>query len=94
MISGLRDHALALACVRSGVPTVHGRGLDQLPREVTAKFESSLVSQLEPDELLRALQATISAFIGEIQSSDQELAEILEKTVKSLGNLPVLSSET
>ena len=53
MISGLRDHALALACVRSGVPTVHGRGLDQLPREVTAKFESSLVRQLEPDELLR-----------------------------------------
>src|SRR4051812_15449287 len=31
MISGVRDHALTLACIRHGLPAVHGRGLDQLP---------------------------------------------------------------
>ncbi|HEY1896542.1 MAG TPA: hypothetical protein VGG62_09740, partial [Terracidiphilus sp.] len=38
MISGVRDHALALACIRHGLPAVHGRGIDQLPMEVTARF--------------------------------------------------------
>ena len=32
MISGVRDHALALACVRHGLPAVHGRGMDLLPQ--------------------------------------------------------------
>ena len=31
MISGVRDHVLALACLRHGVPAVQGRGMDRLP---------------------------------------------------------------
>src|SRR5579872_759985 len=51
MISGVRDHALALACIRHGLPAVHGRGFDQLPPEVAAKFEESLVLRLDATAL-------------------------------------------
>src|ERR1700676_5187663 len=37
MISGIRDNALALACIRHGLPAVHGRGVDLLPKEVAAQ---------------------------------------------------------
>ena len=43
MISGIRDNALALACIRHSLPAVHGRGLGFLPSEVAAQFEDSLV---------------------------------------------------
>src|SRR5258705_309489 len=48
MISGIRDNALALACIRHGLPAVYGRGVDLLPTEVVAQFEGALVRQLDP----------------------------------------------
>src|ERR1700689_3830268 len=48
MISGIRDNALALACIRHGLPAVHGRGIDLLPTEVAAQFEGALVGQVSP----------------------------------------------
>jgi len=41
MISGIRDHVLALACLRHGLSPAHGRGIDQLPRQVTAQLENT-----------------------------------------------------
>src|SRR5712671_5214644 len=46
MISGTRDHALALACLRMGLPVSHGRGMDELPGEVVQKFKEGLVRRL------------------------------------------------
>ena len=36
MVSAMRDQVLALVCLRHGVPTVEGRGIDRLPPEATA----------------------------------------------------------
>jgi hypothetical protein len=33
-VSGVRDHALSLACRRRGLPAYHGRGFDLLPEKV------------------------------------------------------------
>jgi hypothetical protein len=85
MISGVRDQALALACIRHGLPAVHGRGMDQLPRGVTAPLESALVRQLDAAELGRALRAAIHGLLGEIRSVDEELAGRLELTLTRLG---------
>lgn len=41
MVSGVRDHTLALACVRNGLPAVHGRGMDSLPDDLKAQFEAT-----------------------------------------------------
>ena len=54
MISGMRDHVLALACLRHELPTVHGREFDALPSEAAAIIERSLVSSLQVHELKRA----------------------------------------
>jgi hypothetical protein len=78
MISGVRDHALALACTRHGLPAVHGRGLDKLPADVAQKFAGSLVRQLDSSELLRAFRVAIQGLLSEIRNVDEELAERLQ----------------
>jgi hypothetical protein len=78
MISGIRDSALALACIRHGLPAVHGRGMDLLPKEVTAQFESSLVRQLDAAELSRCFRVVIQGLLSEIRRLDEELAGRLQ----------------
>ncbi len=84
MISGVRDQALALACIRYGLPAVHGKGVDRLPHEVTAPFEDALVRRLEGPEMSRAFRAAIRGLLTEIRESDVELAERLQCTMEGL----------
>jgi hypothetical protein len=84
MVSGIRDNALALACVRHGLAAVHGRGIDQLPATVTAPFEDSLIRQMEPGELLRAFRVAIKVLLGEIRAADAELAQRLQPALTHL----------
>jgi len=88
MISGMRDHALALACIRHGLPATHGRGIDQLPDGVTAQLERSLVRQLDVVELWRAFRVVTDALLNEIQSADSELAGRLQGALTHLTESP------
>lgn len=88
MISGVRDNALALACIRHGLPSAYGRGIDQLPSEVTAQFEGSLVQKLEPAELSRTLQVAVCGLLSEIRSVDEQLASRLQETLTGLTETP------
>jgi len=88
MISGLRDQALALACLRYGLPTVHGRGMDLLPAEAVAPFEASLVRQLDDVELSRAFREITCALVGEIRAVDAALAARLQDTLMQLAAWP------
>jgi len=69
MISAVRDYVLALACLRHGVPTAEGRGMDQLPSTVTRPFRGALVGRLEPEELTRAFGVAIQCLIGEVRQT-------------------------
>jgi len=89
MISGVRDHALALACIRHGLSSIHGRGIDLLPSEVTAPFQDSLVRQLDTDELSRALRVVMYGLAHEISSVDKELAERLQEVLMALSEFPL-----
>jgi hypothetical protein len=84
MISGIRDHTLALACIRHGLPAVHGRGIDRLPASVTAQLEGSLVRELNVVELNRAFRVVMTGLLSEIRSADSELAERLQDTLTHL----------
>lgn len=64
-ISGVRDYALALACLRHTLPSRNGRGYDDLPADVRASFAEALARSLEPDELLRALGVAIAGLLDE-----------------------------
>jgi hypothetical protein len=84
MVSGIRDNALALACIRYGLPAVHGRGIDGLPTEVAAQFEGALVRQVSTAELCRAFQVAVERFRVEVQVADEKLGERLQETLASL----------
>jgi predicted nucleotidyltransferase len=84
MISGVRDHALALACLRHNLPAVQGRGLDRLPGELKKRFEPALVRTLESNELRRALAAGIEELLTEIRHADHDLGGRLEAPLTQL----------
>jgi hypothetical protein len=88
MISGIRDHALALACIRHGLSAAHGRGIDQLPSGVTAQLEGSLVRQLDITELVRAFRVVTDGLLSEIRSADAELARRLQDALTHLTESP------
>jgi hypothetical protein len=88
MISGVRDHALVLACIRHGVETAHGRGFDELPAGARAPFEGALVRHLELQELLRAFRAAMETFLTEIRLADTVLAGRLQEPLAHCVRLP------
>lgn len=84
MISGMRDQALALACLQQGLPTAHGRGMDLLPAEVIDLFEGSLVRQLDGHELARAFRVITAGLLTLIHNSNAELAARLREVILAL----------
>jgi hypothetical protein len=85
-ISGTRDYALHLACLRRNLSTSHGRSFDELPSEIRDVFSGALVAKLTRDELLRALGCVIAGLLYEIDGF-QELAnkvkpQLLELTTE------------
>jgi hypothetical protein len=78
MISGVRDHVLALACRRQGLPAAQGRGMDLLAPETRKPLEAALVRSLEPEELRRAFRVAIEGLLGEVKEVDAALAKRIE----------------
>ena len=82
-ISGVRDYALSLACLRRSLPAIQGRGFDALPPDISDQFRLALVTSLERDELLRALGCAIEGLLGEMEEV-QELAAKVEPQLRHL----------
>jgi hypothetical protein len=83
-ISGVRDHVLALACLRLGFTASYAKGADQLPPWLTAPLEATLVRSLEEAELRRALTAAAAALTAELDRSDPALAGRLRPMLAAL----------
>lgn len=86
MISGVRDHVLALTCLRHGVPAVQGRGMDSLPPEITAPLAGALVCSLDIAELRRAFGVISQALLVEVERVDVGLADRLASPVRELAS--------
>jgi hypothetical protein len=84
MISGVRDHVLALQCLRYGVPTAQGRGIDWVPDEVTAPMVETLVASLELGELRRAFRAVVEHLLAEAGLVEPDLATRLHAPLREL----------
>ena len=84
-ISGVRDQALALACHRRGLAVAHGRGFDDLPPDVLAQFDDTLVRSLQPEELRRALTSAVSGLLRE-SAEAAELAARVEAQLRELSD--------
>ena len=83
----MRDHALALACVRFGEPPGFAKGVDNLASDVLAPYEEALVRSLADTELRRALVAATELLLGEVAVTDAELAGRLEAPLREAAGL-------
>jgi len=91
-ISGIRDHALALACLRVGEEAVYARGVDRLPAAVTAPLAGALVRSLDAPEPRRALSAATTSLIGELEAWDPALCARLAPLLLEFG-IPLAPAE-
>lgn len=82
-ISGVRDYALSLACLRRDLPARNGTGFDDLPTDVRDAFKDALARSLERDELLRALAAAIAGLLRET-AQVREMAAKVEPQLREL----------
>ena len=86
-ISGIRDHALALACLRLGENALYGRGVDRLPASVTDPLVEALLRSLDEPELRRALAVATRCLIGELEEWDPVLCTRLSPLLQEFGAL-------
>jgi hypothetical protein len=83
-VGAVRDHALALACLREGVTAVQARGYDDLSAETLARSEDSHVGSLEPATLRRALAVSVLALMQEGAEAHLPPAEIVADRLADL----------
>ena len=84
-ISEVRDHVIALACLRLGENPMNGRGVDRLPSAVTDPLKETLVRSLEETELRRALAAVTRCLIAELEEWDKQLSTRLSPLLREFG---------
>ena len=75
-VGAVRDHALALACLREGVTAVQARAYDDLSAETLARYEDAHVGALEPMALRAALAASVLALTREGIEADLPNAHV------------------
>jgi len=92
-LSGVRDHTLALACLRLGEDAVHARGVDRLPAAITDPLRDALARSLDAPELRRALAAATSAFLSEVELCDSTLSARLRALLLEFGGARSASDE-
>ena len=84
-ISEIRDHALALSCIRLGESAVYSRGVDRLPDAVSEPFADALVRSLDASELRRALAVTTLCLIRELEEWNPTLCARLRPLLQEFG---------
>jgi hypothetical protein len=84
LIHGVREHVLALACLRLGHSTRFAKGADLLPEELTTPLEESLVRSLDEVELRRALASIAALLANELERTDHSLAKRLRPMLLDL----------
>jgi hypothetical protein len=84
MVSAMRDHVLAAACRRHGLPVSEGRGMDLLPGAVVRPLGGALVGRVEAEEIVRAFGVAVQCLLDEARQSDPPLAARLEPALLDL----------
>jgi hypothetical protein len=84
MVIAMRDHVLAAACRRHGLPVSEGRGMDLLPDAVVRPLGGALVGRVEAAEIVRAFGVAVHCLLDEARQSDAPLAARLEPALLDL----------
>jgi hypothetical protein len=84
-VGTVRDHALALACLREGLTAVQARGYDDLSAATLARFVATHVVAVEPDAIRRPLAASVHALIHEGMEARLPHAKVVAQRLDALG---------
>lgn len=87
MVAGIREQALALACLRHGLPVLHGVGVDELPQPLLTAYADCLVGAIGAAELDRAFRAVVTRLLEEVDEVDPELHKRFAGTLMSLAGV-------
>ncbi len=83
-VGAVRDHALALACLRHGLPAVQARRYDDLPAATLARFAGTHVDAVEPAALRAALAASVRALLREGVEAALPPADVVAERLAAL----------
>ena len=83
-VGAVRDHALALACLREGVIAVQARGYDDLSAQTLGRIDGSHVGALEPSSLRAALDASVTALMREGAEAGLPIADVVAGRLAAL----------
>jgi hypothetical protein len=83
-VGAVRDHALALACLREEVTAVQARGYDDLSTETLARSEEAHVGSLEPAGMRAALAGSVLALMSEGAEADLPHAQAVADRLADL----------
>lgn len=84
-IGEIRNHTLALSCIRLGESSPHRRGVDKLPTAITDPLIDTFVRSLDEPELRRALSVATMCLITEIEKCDTTLCARLKPLLQEFG---------
>jgi hypothetical protein len=84
-VGAVRDHALALACLRHGLPAGQGRHYDDLPPETLARLDGTHVGAAEPAALRTALAASVVALTCEGTDATLPGANLVAERIAEIG---------
>lgn len=86
MLSEMRDQVMSLACLREGLPAVHGVAFDLLPGAALERFRACVPMQPTEPELRRAFAACIALFFEELDAVAPELRRRIKTPVEALAD--------
>lgn len=84
MLDQLRDEVVTVMCVRSGLPSWHGRGVDGLSSEDLARLERSRAARVSRTELDASRCALVRLLFDEIEQRDAPRAARLAPALDEL----------
>jgi hypothetical protein len=83
-VGAVRDHALALACLREGLPPAQARTYDDLSAETLTRHGDTHVGSVDPEDLRTALAASIRALVREGVEARLGHAPVVEERLAEL----------
>jgi predicted nucleotidyltransferase len=84
-IGAIREHTLALTCLRLGENARERRGADRLPSAETDPLADALVRSLDEPELRRVLAAATRCLLGELEAWDPSRCARLSPLLHEFG---------
>lgn len=84
MLNEMRSNVIALACLWHGLRVRDARGVDELPRDVTARLERTLLTSFDLSEIKRAFAETTATLLEIMPRVDADLSHCLSEPLNAL----------